>query len=83
MKTDSISEAEAGEKDRPGIFETKAIAGEGFIYSLPIVMSYAGIYEYVLDRSSGRFKAPFNQLIVNLFNAKAKLCCGAALPRMR
>src|SRR5215212_10424586 len=42
--------------------ETKAIAEEGFIYGLPIVMNYAVMYEYAVDRSSGQFKAPFNQI---------------------
>jgi hypothetical protein len=42
--------------------ETKAIAEEGFIYGLPIVMNYAVMYEYCVDRNSGQFKAPFNQI---------------------
>jgi len=42
--------------------ETKAIAGDAFIYGLPIVMNYAVMYEYVLDKSSPEFKAPFNQI---------------------
>jgi hypothetical protein len=42
--------------------ETKAIAEEGFIYGLPIVMNYAVMYEYSVDRHSGQFKAPFNQI---------------------
>jgi hypothetical protein len=42
--------------------ETKAIAEEGFIYGLPIVMNYAVMYEYSVDRNSGQFKAPFNQI---------------------
>jgi hypothetical protein len=42
--------------------ETKAIAEEGFIYGLPIVMNYAVMYEYAVDRDSGQFKAPFNQI---------------------
>src|SRR5438045_3830944 len=42
--------------------ETKAIAEEGFIYCLPIVMTYAVMYEYAVDRNSGQFKAPFNQI---------------------
>jgi len=46
----------------PGIEETKAIAEEGFIYGLPIVMNYAVMYEYAVDRNSGQFKAPFNQI---------------------
>src|SRR3977135_4303427 len=47
----------------PNLFETKAIAEEGFIYGLPIVMNYAVMYEYAVDRSSGQFKAPFNQIL--------------------
>jgi hypothetical protein len=42
--------------------ETKAIAEEAFIYGLPIVMNYAVMYEYSVDRNSGQFKAPFNQI---------------------
>jgi hypothetical protein len=42
--------------------ETKAIAEEGFIYGLPIVMNYAVMYEYAVDKSSGQYKAPFNQI---------------------
>src|SRR4051795_9406589 len=42
--------------------ETKSIAEEGFIYGLPIVMNYAVMYEYSVDRNSGQFKAPFNQI---------------------
>src|SRR5258705_10172804 len=64
MKNDVISEAEKGEKGRPSILETKAIAEEGFIYGLPIVMNYAVMYEYSVDRNSGQFKAPFNQIKV-------------------
>ena len=59
---DSISRAEKMDATRPGIAETKAIAEEGFIYGLPIVMNYAVMYEYAVDRSSGQFKAPFNQI---------------------
>lgn len=48
--------------DRPGFFAAKDIAEEGFIYGLPIVMNYAVMYEYAIDRNSGQFKAPFNQI---------------------
>lgn len=47
----------------PTIEEVKAIAEEGFIYGLPIVMNYAVMYEYAVDRNSGQFKAPFNQIL--------------------
>ena len=42
--------------------ELKAIAEEGFIYGLPIVMNYAVMYEYSVDKNSGQYKAPFNQI---------------------
>jgi hypothetical protein len=61
-RRDSIGRAESAEKSPPGIGETKAIAEAGFIYGLPIVMNYAVMYEYAVDRSSGQFKAPFNQI---------------------
>jgi hypothetical protein len=63
---DAVSKA--GKKDAakgvaaPSIAETKAIAEEGFIYGLPIVMNYAVMYEYAVDRNSGQFKAPFNEI---------------------
>jgi hypothetical protein len=43
--------------------ETKAIAEEAFIYGLPIVMNYAVMYEYSVDKNSGQYKAPFNQIL--------------------
>jgi hypothetical protein len=46
----------------PGIEETRAIAEEGFIYGLPIVMNYATMYEFVVDKDSGQYKGPFNQI---------------------
>ena len=65
-KGDAISAVEQSDKKAaitaPSIAETKAIAEEGFIYGLPIVMNYAVMYEYVVDRNSGQFKAPFNQI---------------------
>src|SRR2546427_5021877 len=49
-------------QDRPGFLKAKDIAEEGFIYGLPIVMNYAVMNEYAIDRNSGQFKAPFNQI---------------------
>jgi len=46
----------------PGLFEAKAIAEEGFIYGLPMVMNYAAMYEIAVDQNSGQYLAPFNQL---------------------
>src|SRR5436190_10163211 len=42
--------------------ETKALAEEAFIYGLPIVMNYAVMYEYAVDKGGPQFKAPFNQI---------------------
>ena len=61
-KNDTISQAEKTERDRPSIAETKAIAEDGFIFGLPIVMNYAVMYPYAVDPNSGQFKAPFNQI---------------------
>ena len=42
--------------------ETKAIAEEGFIYGLPIVMNYGVMYEFAVDTNSSQYKAPFNKI---------------------
>jgi len=59
-KSDDISRAEKGGANAPDIAETKDIAEQGFIYGLPIVMNYAVMYEYAVDKNSGQYKAPFN-----------------------
>ncbi len=59
---DAISNAEKTEKHKPGVAETKAIAEQGFIYGLPIVMNYAVMNEFAIDPKSGQFKAPFNEI---------------------
>ena len=46
----------------PNIAETKAIAEEAYLYGLPLVMNYAVMNEFVLNKNSGQYKAPFNQL---------------------
>ncbi len=44
----------------PSLAEVRAIAEEGFVYGLPIVMNYAVMHQYVIDKNSGQWKAPFN-----------------------
>jgi hypothetical protein len=46
----------------PTIEETKAIAEDAFVYGLPLVMNYAVMHDFALNRDSGQFKAPFNQI---------------------
>jgi len=65
-RADTIAAADKADKqagiDAPGIEETKAIAEEAFIYGLPIVMNYAVMQEFAVDKHSGQFKAPFNKI---------------------
>ena len=65
-RNDAISVAEQADKAvgvmAPGIAETKDIAEDGFIYGLPIVMNYAIMNEFAIDKNSGQFKAPFNTI---------------------
>jgi hypothetical protein len=58
--------------DRPGFLKAKDIAEAGFIYGLPIVMGYGVMYEFAVDRNSGQYKAPFNQIAnaANVFTYK-------------
>ena len=58
-----IQQVLAQSSGQPASLKTKDIAEAGFIYGLPIVMNYAVMYEYSIDRSSGQFKAPFNQIV--------------------
>jgi len=65
-KDDPIAQAEKKDVAKgvaaPSIAETKAIAEEGFIYGLPLVMNYAVMNEFAVDTKSSQFKAPFNQI---------------------
>jgi hypothetical protein len=46
----------------PDAARVRAIAEEAYIYGLPIVMNYAVMYSFSVDRNSPQFKAPFNRL---------------------
>ncbi|NKL09840.1 DUF1254 domain-containing protein [Rhizobium leguminosarum] len=46
----------------PSLLEAKDIAEEGFVYGLAPVMFYAVMQEFAVDRNSGQFKAPFNEI---------------------
>jgi len=46
----------------PSLAEVKSIAEEGFIYGLPIIMNYAVMHQYVIDKDSGQWKMPFNTI---------------------
>jgi hypothetical protein len=65
-KADPVSTAIKADKaagiNAPSIEQTKAIAEEAFIYGLPIVMNYAVMQEFVIDKNSGQYKGPFNSM---------------------
>lgn len=61
-KDDTIAKAQKKDAVKPTMAEVKAIAEEGFIYGLPLVMNYAVNYEFWIDKSSSQYKAPFNTL---------------------
>ena len=65
-KSDPITQAEQADKKvgiaAPSIAETKAIAEEGFIYGLPLVMCYTASDEFWADKTSSQYKGPMNQI---------------------
>ncbi|HKJ16432.1 MAG TPA: DUF1254 domain-containing protein [Xanthomonadales bacterium] len=63
-ETKAVSQPEVANAPADGlsIEQFKALAEEGFIYGLPLVMNYAIMYEYAVDSKSSQFKAPFNQI---------------------
>jgi len=40
----------------------KDTAKEAYVYGFPMVMNYGVMHAYFVDRNSGQFKAPFNQI---------------------
>lgn len=58
----SLPRLAAAQADRPSIVGAKDIAEEGFVFGLPIVMNYAVMYEFAIDRANSQFKAPFNEI---------------------
>ena len=42
--------------------EIKAIAEEAYLYGFPMLVGYDVLYQYFVDRNSGQFKGPINQI---------------------
>ena len=65
-KADTITQAEQANQKAglaiPSLSEVKAIAEEGFIYGLPLVMNYTANYQFWVDKTSSQYKCPMNQL---------------------
>ena len=65
-KAAPISQAKKADKQSdlaaPSIEETRTIAEEAFIFGLPLVTNYAVMQEFCVDKDSGQYKAPFNEM---------------------
>jgi len=61
-KTEAATQAGKTVTVKPDFAEIRSIAEEGFIYGLPIVMNYAVMYDFCVDKNSSQYKAPFNQI---------------------
>ena len=59
---DAVSQAGKTDTAMPSVAEVKDIGEQAYIYGLPLVMNYAVMYEYAVDKNSGQYKAPFNQI---------------------
>jgi hypothetical protein len=59
---DVIDRAEKAAGSSSGAIATKDIAKEAYIYGFPMLMNYGVMRAYFIDRNSGQFKAPFNQI---------------------
>ncbi len=57
---------------RPGFFAARDIAEAGYVFGLPLVMNYAVMYDFVIDKTSSQYKSPFNVLTsaANVFTYK-------------
>ena len=63
---DAITQAEkaaSASAPKPDFSEIRKIAEDGFVYGLPIVMNYAVMYDFSVNKASGQYKAPFNQIL--------------------
>lgn len=49
-------------KDKPNLGEIKTIAEEAYLYAFPMIVGYDVMYKFFIDRDSGQFKAPINEL---------------------
>ena len=59
---DPIAKAEKKDADKPGVVAIKDTVKEAYIYAFPMLMNYAVMREYFVDRNSGQYKAPFNTI---------------------
>ena len=58
----SLGPVPARAQEKSAIEEVRAVAEEAYLYGFPMIVNYKVMYEYNIDRASGQFKAPFNQI---------------------
>lgn len=49
-------------QERAAISEIKALAEEAYLYGFPMIVGYDVLYKFFIDRNSGQFKAPINEI---------------------
>jgi hypothetical protein len=49
-------------QDQRVLAEARAIAEEAYLYGFPMIVAYDVLYKFFIDRNSGQFKAPINQI---------------------
>ena len=59
---DPIAKAEKKDAEKPGVVAIKDTVKEAYIYGFPMLMNYAVMREYFVDKNSGQYKAPFNTI---------------------
>src|SRR5579862_2316278 len=47
----------------PGLFETTDIAESAYIYAFPMIANYKALYQFSVEKQSGQYKGPFNQVV--------------------
>jgi len=61
-KDDPIAKAEKKDAEKPSAIAIKDTVKEAYIYGFPMLMNYAVMREYFVDKSSSQYKAPFNTI---------------------
>jgi hypothetical protein len=54
--------AKKANPEAKALAELKAIAEEAYLYGFPMIVGYKVMYEFNIDRNSGQFRAPFNEI---------------------
>jgi hypothetical protein len=58
----SMGSASVAAQEKGDLAELRAVVEEAYLYGLPMVVGYKVMHDFFIDRQSGQFKAPINQL---------------------